>query len=199
MILDVREMLGGDIARLRYIKRFSTCRTIGSETVAEHTAFVVIYCMLIMRWVRATTTGIKIDGEKLLSRASIHDSEEARTGDFPRSFKHATPALREAVEEAARQEAVAVFETVVSSRESAELFLLWRDAKDDSVEGRILEFADFLSALAFVVEEKKMGNFCLSHHTGTFSRYLAKFEGSQYAFLKPLVEQARKLVVETLA
>lgn len=53
MSLDVREMLGGDIARLRYIKRFSTCRTVGTETVAEHIAFVSLYCLFIMRWARA--------------------------------------------------------------------------------------------------------------------------------------------------
>lgn len=200
MNLDIREMTGGELARLRYIKRFSTCRTVGTETVAEHTAFVVIYCLLIMQWARANRPEMTIDGEKLLARAALHDAEESRTGDFPRSFKYSTPELKHAVDEAAKLEATAVFEALVDDGEaSAKLYGLWLGAKDASPEGCILEFADFLSALAFVVEEKKTGNFCLSQHTGTFTQYLAKFDGESYQFLRPLVHQARKLVVEVLA
>lgn len=199
MNLDVREMLGGDIARLRYIKRFSTCRTVSTETVAEHTAYVVIYSALIARWVIENTDQEVLLG-MLLTRAALHDVEEARTGDFPRTFKHRTQELREAVEVAARIEAEDIFKQITDDTDvQKDLLNAWASAKDNTVEGRILEFADFLSALAFVVEEKKVGNFCLSQHTGTFTQYLAKFNHEDYQFLAPLVRQAKQLVVEVLA
>lgn len=199
MNLDVREMLGGDIARLRYIKRFSTCRTVSTETVAEHTAYVVIYSALIARWVD-DNTDMCVHLDKLLRRAAFHDIEEARTGDFPRSFKHRTIELRQAVEDAAKVEAMDIFAQLTDDADAqGDLFHDWTNAKDSTLEGRILEFADFLSALAFVVEEKKVGNFCLSQHTGTFTQYLAKFNHEDYQFLAPLVRQAKQLVVEVLA
>lgn len=198
MNLDVREMLGGDVARLRYIKRFSTCRTVGTETVAEHTAYVVLYCVFIADW--AETHGTPVGIAKLLRRAAVHDIEESRSGDFPRSFKYATEELRSAVEKASSLEARKVFESLTDCAMTVESFHTeWKNAKDDSVEGAIVEFADFLSALAFIVEEKKMGNFCLSQHTGTFTQYLKKFEADRYQFLIPLIRQARQLVVEILA
>lgn len=200
MNLDIREMLGGDIARLRYIRRFSTCRTVGTETVAEHTAYVVLYCLFISEWCGSQPEGKFIDVSKLLRRAALHDIEESRSGDFPRSFKYSTKELKEAVDKAAALEAEKVLEGITDDPETVADFLEeWRSAKDDTVEGCILEFADFLSALAFVVEEKKVGNFCLSQHTGTFTKYLEKFNESRYAFLSPLLRQARQLVVEVLA
>jgi 5'-deoxynucleotidase YfbR-like HD superfamily hydrolase len=198
--LDIREMLGGDTARLRYIKRFSTCRTVSTETVAEHTAFVVIYSALIATWCRENNVEPEVDLGLLLRRAALHDIEESRTGDFPRTFKHRTPVLRDAVEHAAKVEALEVFKQLTDDEKvQDELFRAWAHAKDDTIEGKILEFSDFLSALAFVVEEKKVGNFCLSQHTGTFSKYLEKFTKTDYNFLRPLVRQAQQLVVEVLA
>jgi 5'-deoxynucleotidase YfbR-like HD superfamily hydrolase len=195
MNLDVREMLGGDLARLRYIKRFSTCRTVSTETVAEHTAYVVLYSMLIAQWA-TENTDVELDVGMLLRRAAVHDVEESRSGDFPRTFKYSTEDLRAAVEVAAKKVFNALTDDEAARRT---LFLAWENAKDDTYEGRILEFADFLSALSFVVEEKKVGNFCLSQHTGTFSKYLEKFLNKNYDFMRPLVRQAQQIVVEVLA
>ena len=198
MNLNMREMLGGDVARLRYIKRFSTCRTVGSETVAEHTAFVVIYCALIARWVEANTE-LRPDVATLLERAALHDIEEARSGDFPRSFKHRTQELRDAVEVAAQIEAQDIFTSLTDdSRSQEKLYATWKHAKDDSLEGLILDFADFLSAVSFICEERKVGNFCLSQHTGTLTKYLDKFQGEKFRFLAPLVRQASTIVTEVL-
>lgn len=197
-ILNIREMLGGDIARLRYIRRFSTCRTVSEETVAEHVAFVSIFCVLVGHWAMANGQDVKMG--TLLTRAALHDIEEARTGDFPRTFKHSSHELREAVEKSAKKECRTIFEEIFMGEPIIQnMFHAWESAKDDTVEGAILEFCDFLSALAFVCEEKKMGNFCLSQHTGTFGAYLCIFDQERYQFLRPLVKQAHTLVLEVMA
>lgn len=196
--LDLRELLGGDVSRLRYVKRWSTCRVINNESVAEHVAYVVLYCAMICTWVWDNTE-VEVNEGKLLFRAAIHDIEETRTGDFPRTFKHSSPEFKAAVEKASAGHVRGLFSALMTDESSVQAYVdSWEHAKDTTPEGCILEFADFLSALSFLIEERKMGNTTITQHTGALNNYLQRFTTERYNFLRPLVNQAGAIVREAM-
>lgn len=193
MKLDLFQLLVGEPVRLRYVKRFSTCRVLHPESVAEHSYYVAFYAMLIADW--AIGEGLRdVDMERLLRRSLLHDTEEARTGDMPRFFKHHDERLRREIE----RSAVAAFREVVresvDEKEAAILEQHWQNAKDDTVEGRILAFADFLSVLAYVVEEMRNSNRTMRAHLISMRDYFTSFQKKEFAFLAPLVEQAGNIL-----
>jgi hypothetical protein len=75
----------------------------------------------------------------------------------------------------------------------------WKGAKDDTYGGRILEFADFLTVLAFIVQEGQgEGNGTIGIHVAGMPDYYAKFEGKEYDFLRPLVDEAGSILKEIM-
>jgi 5'-deoxynucleotidase YfbR-like HD superfamily hydrolase len=189
-------MLTGSLIRLRYVKRFGTCRTLVQESVAEHVAFTVMYSALIANWV-TSHTGFEVDMGKLLSRAAFHDIEEARTGDFPRPYKYGDDGLFAALEHSAEiacRQVTAEFLHDKVQRET--LVTNWRTAKDDSIEGRILAFADFLSALSYISQEVEGGNKTMIEHSKICREYVQKFFAPEFSFLNPLADQALEMVQE---
>lgn len=196
--INLRELLTGGPARLRYVYRYSTARVQHPETVAEHSHFVALYSLLIGKWVQYTQ-GYDVDMARLLERAIIHDLEEAVSGDFPRPFKYSTPELRAMLERASSAAMTQLVNKVtgVCTPISARLIETWHDAKDDTIEGRIVEFADFLGVMSFMMEEKAgNGNHSIERHCGDMDEYFQKFRGPKFAFLADLVHQAHVMMEE---
>lgn len=224
MNLNIREMISGNPIRLRYVFRYSTSRVGCPESVAEHSFFVAFFCLLIGRWVEGAyeaqpekfaltciSCGIptpRPNMEVLLERALVHDLEEARSGDVPRPFKYSSPELRELLERASREAFKQVLDDVVVEPPSGDggcydysdrdiLLEVWETAKDNSMEGRILAFADFLAVLGFMVQEAQHGgNRSIAHHMKDMDVYFAGFSKHDYDFLRPLVDQAAELIKE---
>lgn len=203
MELSLQELLDGTISRLRYVFRYSTSRVQAPESVAEHSYFVALYCMLIGDWTLANTKE-KPRMELLLRRAMLHDAEEARSGDFPRTFKHSSANVKKVLEAASREAMVQLLTPLSGSAfsdfgsPSSTYLRLWENAKDASIEGRILEFADFLSVLGFLLQECDGGNRkAILRHVGDMETYFKKFKGqAEYAFLSPLLKQAQSILEE---
>lgn len=220
MNLNIREMIDGPPSRLRYVFRYSTSRVEHPESVAEHSYFVAFYCLLIARWFNENneTDEDEVSTESLLQRAILHDLEEAISGDVPRSFKHSSPDVKEMLDKAAQKAFVQVIEPVcgkqneraegeeVSDEDDAygpsvtdEYICSWLDSKDGTVEGRILEFADYLAVLGFMMQEGAHdGNKVIKRHVAEMHRYFARFEGREFDFIRPLVQQAGELTREIL-
>ena len=213
MELNVKEMLIGHPVRLRYVFRFSTSRVQHPESVAEHSYYVCLYSLLIADWYNDAVNSWESqhDSEEsldmvcvatLLRRAVIHDLEESRSGDFPRPFKHSDSDLKGILEQASHHAIEQVAEALlgklsVSNRFPKQLVKVWDNAKDDSLEGRILEFADFLSVLSFMYEELGAGgNRSISNHVRDMDAYFGKFRGPDFEFIRPLVVQAGSMMLE---
>jgi 5'-deoxynucleotidase YfbR-like HD superfamily hydrolase len=222
--LNIREMIAGNPIRLRYVFRYSTSRVSCPESVAEHSFFVAFYSMLIGEWVIEATlaqhSGIKkpdrmFDWAELLKKALLHDLEEARSGDVPRPFKYSSPELRMMLEAASRAAFVQVLTPVIGPPHEAapapenqfnceppsgthSLYLqLWETAKDDSIEGRIIAFADFLAVLGFMLQECNAGgNKSIWNHVHDMDVYFQGFLRSDFDFIRPLVDQAADLMEE---
>lgn len=200
-MLDMKEMLIGYSVRLRYVNRFSTCRVLNPETVAEHSFFVAYYALMIARWciIQTSIHCSIINYEKLLSRALLHDIDEATTGDVPRTFKYSDDKLKSVLEIVAKKgvENLAM-KLWPQSPVSDGIVEDWNRAKDDTVEGRIIEFADFLSVLSYLYEEIRASNFIMREHISAMREYYDKFTGVEYEFLRPLVDDAKKILFEEI-
>lgn len=202
MNLNVQEMLTGDPVRLRYTERYSTCRVNHRETVAEHSFFVGFYALMIGLW--CTRQGSHILWSVLMSKAMIHDIEEARTGDWPRNFKHSDQHLRDQLDRVAEfafQQSVCKLWDVDLTPKSDPMSLvaLWKSAKIEGSEGAIVAFADFLSVLSYIAEEFKSGNTYATEHVQNLDTYFEEFNDEAYNFIRPLIDQAGEFLREIFA
>jgi len=193
--LNIREMLRGDLVRLRYVDRYSTCRVNHRETVAEHSFFVALYATLIGQWYEFWH-GTPLNWRKLMSKTVIHDVEESRSGDWPRNFKHSDPTLRAELDRVAATAMRQLADNLVEGQWQVELADSWKTAKDNSPEGLVVSFADFLSVLSYVIQEIESGNRNAVEHIEKLDAYFGEFEQSKCDFIRPLVTQAARIMKE---
>jgi 5'-deoxynucleotidase len=137
---------------------------------------------------------------KLLERALFHDIEEVITGDMPRPHKHSNPQLALLMEQSAMTCAKEVFTRIeLDDEDTIELFDGWNTAKSDGYEGRILSFADFLSAISFIFQEVQGGNRTIEKHISSCREYTNTFKSARYDFIAPLVLQTEALMDEVFS
>lgn len=197
MNLNLRAMLSGDLTLMRFVHRFSSFRVQHRESVAEHTFFTTIYSMLIADYVDDAGE-VAVDIQMVLRKALIHDIEEARTGDILRMFKHRDEDVAEAISRAAAGEVFLMLDTLlpdgpVPSNMHDAYMMLWQDCKDDTIEGRIVKFADFLSVMSYLLQELESANHVLKQRTADFHNYLRMFDSPDFDFIRPLVDEAHAI------
>lgn len=184
--MNMKNLLVGHAIRLKYVTRFSTCRTLHKESVAEHSYYTALYSIVVAKWV-TDHTDLRIDVAKLLTKALVHDLEESITGDIPRDFKHVDKELRASIERIAETSFLKAAESIFQCNTNYWLSV-WKSAKDDTVEGRILAFADFLSVVSYIYEEVRIASsISLKEQLISLQSYYEGFLDKKYAFIRPLV------------
>jgi len=197
MELNIRELISGSPSRLRYVWRFSTSRVQHPESVAEHSYYVCLYALLIgERCISSATCDKMIDLQNLLRRAIVHDLEEAKSGDFPRLFKNSKPELKKLLDAVSLTAFSQLMHDVVDHTTAMKYNRIWEDAKDETPEGRILEFADFLCVLGFFNHEHEGGNRTVHNHIQDMQGYFHIFHDKRFDFIRPLVDQSSLLMQE---
>lgn len=200
-LLSIRSMLTGDVNRLRYITRHSTSLVLHKENVAEHSYYVMLYSRFICRWVvKNCNIAGGLDVLAVLERGLVHDLDEARTGDFQRPFKYSNPTLKHEIEKAAEAEFKVILDSVFMGDPDFvdQMCAAAKAAKDESIEGRIVAFADYLSVVSYLLGEIGSANYSVMHHYQTILEYSALFQGLQYSFIRPLVEESVEMVHEMI-
>lgn len=201
-MLNIKQLLVGHPIRLRYVQRYSTCRVLAPESVAEHSFFVAFYALAIIDWCREfyrhnlhQSPMYELDALKILRRCILHDLDEAATGDIPRMFKYSDSRLKTLLDDMAAQGFQRVINEVMTITEiQMDWLQTWKESKDNSINGRIVEFADYLSVIAFTSEEIRSSNFTVQEHVEALEIYAQKFDGEDYDFIRPLIEQADKIL-----
>lgn len=198
-MLNLKEMLIGMPTRLRYVDRFSTCRVIKKESVAEHCFYVALYCLFIAWWCNDQDMPVKLNEYQILSRALLHDFDEAATGDVPRFFKYSDPALKTHLEQVAEKGVHQIASKLWNGSSTIYAVTdIWKNAKNDTPEGRILEFADFLSVLSYSWEEVRQSNVIMGEHLTDMAAYYQRFTAHEFNFIRPLINEARAILFKEI-
>lgn len=154
-MVNIREFFEVE-RRLDTVIRFSAKTRIKDETVAEHSFHTSLYAMVMADMEEGF--GNKVDKEKLLKTALIHDLEEALTGDIIYSFKHGDTKVAKEVKRFSSE----FFENIVSNLPdelAKEYAGLWNKSKDKgTIEGRIIDAADKLEGMLYSMREVSLGN-----------------------------------------
>jgi len=143
--------------KLDKVIRFSAQMRIKDESVAEHSFHVALYSMILADLEEKIFKN-KVDKEKLLKTALLHDLEECLTGDIIYSFKHTHKNLTREIKRISQR----FFEGLMKSlpdKISKEYLTFWQGAKDKKkIEGKIMEAADKLEGLIYALNEFSLGN-----------------------------------------
>jgi 5'-deoxynucleotidase YfbR-like HD superfamily hydrolase len=167
-VINLRELLTGKARLVAHVDRFAGTPVHRRETVAEHSYMTAQYALFI--GLHCIEKGGNVNMARLLARAIVHDLDEAVMVDLPRPIKYADEELR------ARWQVLC--HAAVQDMERAlgvKFFHTWLTAKDGSLDGMILAFADLISVTSYVIEEIKFGNtFMIPVLEGNLT-YLHKF------------------------
>lgn len=181
-MLKLQELLDGDLARIRNVIRFSNSTRIKDESVAEHTYFTAYYA-LVLAMTLIVEEGVNVDMGTLLTSAILHDMDESKSGDFVRHFKYMNADIKRHIEDASDKIMRNAFDPIfvkerLTMRENEpahSLHYLWKYAKQDTLEGDIVAFADFLSVLSYVMNELDCGNKKLLRQLDDMHEYANSF------------------------
>jgi len=174
MKLNITEMLVGKTSKLRNIIRYSNGNRIHNETVAEHSFFTAYYAMLMAYALRAEGLSM-IDVGEVATYALMHDLDECVTGDFIRTFKHSNPQLVDALMSASEGATKHLLRDMFGEPQPF-LYTLWKCAKQpETIHGQIVAFADFLSVLAYLMQELQSGNTYILAQIDGFKEYCDGF------------------------
>ena len=177
-----------DIRSLMTVGRFSVYKCHFREDVAQHSYFTTLYAMVLADLERRL--GTKVDVERLMRMAVLHDAEEARTGDVHHPFKHQDAAFAEAMDNRAFE----WFGNLLGGlpEDIAQEYVGLRKAVRDisSAEGNILKAADKIEALLWAYEEYLLGNVHVRKAL-IVEDITSKLEQIQLASVKALVAEIR--------
>jgi putative hydrolase of HD superfamily len=150
---DAKVLLGflTELTRLKSIPRIGwLLRGVRDvESVASHSYGVAIIAMLLAD--RARERGMKVDVERVLRMALMHDLTEARTGDLPSTIKKyfGKKNVKDADARIAEEMLAPLGEPYLE---------LWRDYEHrESIESKLVKAADKLDLLLQSLEYEKGG------------------------------------------
>jgi 5'-deoxynucleotidase YfbR-like HD superfamily hydrolase len=139
--------------RLDYVWRYSTIPISVPENVTSHSYWVTIYAAMIHQALDPQDTDTLA---ACLACALVHDIPEMKAGDFVRTFKYRSKALKQAIDKAEREiltEFGPSMRAVVAAADS-----LVGAAKNPSYVRAVVKAADFMSLHNFMVREVSRGN-----------------------------------------
>lgn len=124
---------------------------------AEHMWFVSVIALGLARW-EENKFGAKIDYKLLAHITILHDTAELLTGDILSGVKHYTKEMHNEVKKTEQGIYADKLEKKIpkSWREDYRKYIL--DAKEQGIEGEILNAADNIDALFECIEEIQLGN-----------------------------------------
>ncbi len=154
------------------------------EDVAQHSFEVAAMSLLLAD--ELERKGKKLDRERILTMAVMHDWAEAEVADFPyTALKHLGPSRKR------RMERSALEELLKGKPEKARYLALWQEYNDKrTLESKLVHAADYLSMLVQATKYREQG--VRSRELGDLWRAVTKD-------LAPFVKEfgpVRELVVE---
>jgi len=138
------------------VNRFSVYKCHFREDVAQHSYFTALYAMILADLERGK--GVRVDSERLLRMALLHDAEEARTGDIHHPFKHQDSAFAETLDSKGLEWFGKLLGGLPEGLVGEYVGLRKAVRETGSIEAVILKAADKIEALLWAYEEYLLGN-----------------------------------------
>jgi len=139
------------------LKRYQNLFLFKERSVAEH-SWSVAKIAHSLALVEKQKYGIEVDIAFLLQKAIFHDSIEVYTGDILSMSKRRTPSMKKAVATLEKRVYEEEFSSILPNDWKEEFRYFTLDAKDDTIEGKLLHASDVIDTLFEAVEEIKLGN-----------------------------------------
>ena len=141
---------------LAHIVRFSAYAQNFPESVAEHSFFVAYITAVLCQLLK--NKKVKINSEKAVLMALVHDMEEMFSGDILGPFKHHSFEVTSAIRKVNEGLIGEVF-AGLPDRLSSQFVSLWNEeGEQKEIEAQVVKLADRLSLVAKCSEEMKGGN-----------------------------------------
>ncbi len=143
------------INRMKYIKRWSLMRSIREENIMEHSQQVAVIAHALAL-IHNKNCGGNVDIAKTVLLAQYHEVGEVITGDLPTPIKYFNPEIKTAykdLENKACERLIAMLPE--NLQEDYSEYIL---PNHDTLEYKIVKYADRISAYLKCVEEMKAGN-----------------------------------------
>lgn len=166
---------------LAHVTRFNNRPQHFEESVAEH-SFYVAHITQVICWL-LTEKKVKIDSNKAIQMALIHDQEEGFSGDILNPFKHFNPKVESAIKEVNKETIQMMFENL-PGKMSKDFVKLWQqESARDSIEAQVVKVADTLSLISKCFEEMEAGN---SYFAQIYKKELKNLRTLSYPWWKKI-------------
>lgn len=176
------------------VGRFSVYKCHFREDVAQHSYLTALYAMILADLERRR--GTKVDVEKLLRMALLHDAEEASTGDIHHPFKHQDIKFTESIDERALQWFHDLMRGLPDDLGDDYVQLRKLSGDMNTTEAVILKAADKLEALLWAYEEYLLGNAHV-RRARIVEDILAKLDRIELDSVKTVVSETREAIGTT--
>lgn len=142
---------------LMNLKRYQNLFLFKERSVAEHSWSVatIAHSLALIEMKKYHS---KVDVAFLLQKAILHDSIEVYTGDILSMSKRRTPSMKKAVATLEKRVYEEEFSSILPNEWRDEFRSYTLDAKDETIEGKLLHASDVIDTLFEAVEEIKLGN-----------------------------------------
>lgn len=162
--MNLFDVLTSPVSRLSHVNRYSSMPVLRHENVAEHSFWVAFICLVLYRDIERRQNGTNVRLDTLLARALCHDLSEMTSGDIIRSYKHLNPAIKKAMDaadsEAIQRELTKMYD---GSLDGMSLYMYWSLAKEPTLTGDIVRFADQVAVMIYCRGEDQAGNRNMRH------------------------------------
>jgi putative hydrolase of HD superfamily len=169
---------------LAHVKRFNNRPQHFPESVAEHSFYVAHFTQIIC--VLLKEREVKIDQEKAVAMALIHDVEEGFSGDILNPFKHFNEKVASAIREVNEETIGMMFEDLPEKTSQHFIELWYEEQKRQSIESQIVKVADSLSLISKCYEEIEAGN---NFFQEIYKIQLRALKNLDYSWWKPIQKE----------
>jgi len=148
--------------QLSQIDRCSNDLHIKDYPVAEHSFYLALYAMIFADLENSRGSELNHEEDydlvKIMRRSLLHDLEESETGDIQFPFHNRSKAFKKKLDELRTTVVENVVFTELPEGIQKAYIQLWKTAKDDTKEGRLIAAMDKFEVVMFAVVELRMGN-----------------------------------------
>ena len=176
------------------VGRFSVYKCHFREDVAQHSYLTAVYAMILADLERRR--GTKVNVEKLLRMALLHDAEEATTGDIHHPFKHQDPAFTDSIDARAMEWFNNLMCGLPDPLARDYVRLRKETGHANTTEALLVKAADKLEALLWAYEEYLLGNEHV-RRARIVEDILSKLEQINLQSVRMMVNQTRKIMNRT--